>query len=277
MRDPDNLRRRAGIRGDPRQDQHFLIDDRVLNRIPSYADSFDLDAVLEIGAGTGALTDRLLNVSDQVTVIERDARLVRFLRDEFNSAVSAGRLRIVEGDVLSVELPSYSVSISNLPFGISSEVLFRLFPRKRPVIVMVQREFADRLVAAPGGSSYGRLSVTAQHYGELEIVEVVPPTAFDPQPSVESAIVRFTPRSAPYDVADEKRFMDFVTGVFTQRRKTIRNAIRNTTQITGIENPEQLIDRVDDALLGKRAGELTPEEFAALASIVSEIEEESAW
>lgn len=275
MRDPDKLRRRAGIRGDVRQDQHFLIDDRVLNRLPSYAESFDLSSVLEIGAGTGALTDRLLNASDKVTVIERDSRLVHFLRDEFKSAISQGRLRIIGGDVLSVDLPVYSVSISNLPYGISSEVLFRLLPRKQPAIVMVQREFAERLVAAPGESSYGRSSVTAQHYGELEIVEVVPPTAFDPQPAVDSAIVRFTPRSASYDVVDEEGFMDFVTGVFTQRRKTIRNAIRNTTHITGIENPEGLIDRVDEELLRKRAGELSPEDFAGLSRKANELEEDT--
>lgn len=275
MRDPDKLRRRAGVHGDPRQDQHFLIDDRVLDRLPSYAESFDLDSVLEIGAGTGALTDRLLQVSDQVTVVERDSRLVRFLRDEFRSEISDQRLRIIEGDVLDVELPEYTVSISNLPYGISSEVLFRMLPREKPAVFMVQREFAERLEAMPGESAYGRLSVTAQHYGRLEIVEVVPPTAFDPQPAVESAIIRFTPGEASYTVVDEDGFMDFVTGVFTQRRKTMRNAIRNTTHITGIEHPERLIERVDEALLGKRAGEVTPSEFAGIACTASEIEEDT--
>lgn len=272
MRDPDNLRRRAGVRGDIRQDQHFLVDDRVLDRIPTYAELFDRDTILEIGGGTGALTDRLLAVSEEVIVIERDSRLVRFLREEFGTAVSDGRLRIIEGDALAVELPSFSVSISNLPYGISSEILFRLFPRKNPLVVMVQREFADRLVAGPGTSSYGRLSVTAQHYGSLEIVEKVPPTAFDPQPAVESAIVRFTPKDPGYRVDDEELFLAFVRGVFTQRRKTLRNAIRNTTHITGLADPEALISEVDDGLLQKRAGEVTPAEFAALASKATVIE-----
>lgn len=272
MRDPDKLRRRAGVRGDIRQDQHFLVDDRVLDRIPTYAESFDRDLILEIGGGTGALTDRLLAVSEEVIVVERDSRLVRFLRDEFSTAVSDGRLRIIEGDALAVELPSFSVSISNLPYGISSEILFRLFPREQPLVVMVQREFADRLVAAPGSSSYGRLSVTAQHYGSLEIVEKVPPTAFDPQPAVESAIVRFTPSDPEYRVDDEDQFMAFVRGVFTQRRKTLRNAIRNTTHITGLADPEGLISETDEGLLQKRAGEVTPAEFAALASKVAAIE-----
>lgn len=272
MRDPDKLRRRAGVRGDIRQDQHFLVDDRVLDRIPTYAESFDRDLILEIGGGTGALTDRLLAVSEEVIVVERDSRLVRFLRDEFSTAVSDGRLRIIEGDALAVELPSFSVSISNLPYGISSEILFRLFPREQPLVVMVQREFADRLVAAPGSSSYGRLSVTAQHYGSLEIVEKVPPTAFDPQPAVESAIVRFTPSDPEYQLDDEDQFMAFVRGVFTQRRKTLRNAIRNTTHITGLADPEGLISETDEGLLQKRAGEVTPAEFAALASKVAAIE-----
>lgn len=272
MRDPDNLRRRAGVQGDIRQDQYFLVDDRVLDRIPTYAESFDRDTVLEIGGGTGALTDRLLAVSEEVIVIERDSRLVRFLRDEFSMAVSGGHLRIIEGDALAVELPSFSVSISNLPYGISSEILFRLFPRKQPFVVMVQREFADRLVADSGSSSYGRLSVTAQHYGSLEIVEKVPPTAFDPQPAVESALVRFTARDPEYRVDDEGQFMAFVRGVFTQRRKTLRNAIRNTTHITGLSDPEGLISATDEGLLQKRAGDVTPAEFAALASSAAVIE-----
>jgi 16S rRNA (adenine1518-N6/adenine1519-N6)-dimethyltransferase len=263
-RDPDALLARAGVRGDSNQDQHFLVDDRVLDRLPTHGNGFDTTHVLEIGAGTGALTDRLLDCAERVTAIERDSRLVAFLREEFADAIAAGQLAIVEGDALAVDLPQFTASISNLPYGISSEILFRLLPRKRPLVATVQKEFAERMVAAPGSAEYGRLSVTAGHYAACEIVETVPPEAFSPPPAVESSVVRTTPRDPNYRVPEDA-FLSFVRGVFTQRRKTLRNAIRNTTHISGIEHPESVVEAADEALLGKRAGELTPEEFAALA------------
>jgi 16S rRNA (adenine1518-N6/adenine1519-N6)-dimethyltransferase len=271
-RDPDALRRRAGVRGDPDRDQHFLVDDRVLDRVPGYLpDDADTDHLLEIGGGTGALTDRLLPVGERVTVVERDPDLASFLREEFAADVGAGRLTVVEGDALEVDLPAFTACVSNLPYGISSEVAFRLLPRKRPLVLMVQAEFADRMAAAPGTDDYGRLSVTAGHYADVEVVERVPKEAFDPRPAVESAVVRATPREPEYDVPDDEFFLDFVTACFTQRRKTMRNAIRNTTQISGLADGDAVVEAVDDGLLSERAGAVTPAEFARLASLAWEV------
>lgn len=266
-RDPDALLSRAGIRGNRHRDQHFLIDDRILNRLPQYAASFDRSNVLEIGAGTGGLTDRLLTVADHVTAIERDERLVRFLRSEFAQAVEHGKLTIANKDATTDQLPEFTTCISNLPYGASSPILFRLLPKRRPMVVMLQLEFAERLVASPGTPEYGRLSVTAGHYAEADIVETVPPTAFSPAPPVESAIVTLTPTPPAYHVEDEDRFMDFVRAVFTQRRKTMRNAIRNTTHISGITDPTMILDRADPALLDARPGDLEPAEFAQLIAL----------
>ena len=268
-RDPDALLARAGVRGDRNQDQHFLVDDRVLDRLPEYATEFDTNHVLEVGAGTGGLTDRLLADAEHVTAVERDVRLVEFLREEFAGAVDAGRLDVVAGDALDVDLPEFSASVSNLPYGSSSELLFRLLPRERPLVVMVQAEFAERMVAEPGTSEYGRLSVTAGHYADAEIVERVPREAFSPPPAVESAVVRTTPREPDYEVPEDA-FFAFVRGVFTQRRKTMRNAIRNTTHITGIDDAAAVVAAADDDLLGSRAGELRPHEFAALTTLAIE-------
>jgi 16S rRNA (adenine1518-N6/adenine1519-N6)-dimethyltransferase len=282
-RDPDALARRAGARADPDRDQHFLVDDRVLDRIPGYLpDDADLGHVLEIGGGAGALTDRLLatatadagaaadSPSRRVTVIERDGAFAEFLREEFAGAVADGLLDVVEGDALDVELPPFTACVANLPYGVSSEIAFRLLPEKKPLVLMFQAEFADRMVASAGESEYGRLSVSAQHYADVEIVERVPKEAFDPQPAVESAVVRCTPRDPDYAVGDEAFFLRFVKALFTQRRKTVRNAVRNTAHISGLDDPEAVVDAADEELLGSRPGTLEPAAFAALAELARE-------
>ena len=297
FRDPDGLRRRAGVRGDPNKDQHFLVDDRVLDRLPGYAapDSgddgsdgtvddntsdddghpdpatLDLGHVLEIGAGTGALTDRLLAAADRVTVVERDRKLAQFLREEFADAIDAGDLTVVQGDALDVDLPDFDVSVSNLPYGASSEIAFRLLPLGKPLVLMFQKEFAERMAADPGTDDYGRLSVTAGHYADVEVVEIVPAEAFDPKPRVESAVVRTTPRDPDYEVPDDEFFLDFLKAIFTQRRKTMRNAVRNTAHISGLGDPDAVVDAADGELMSKRAGELPPATFADLASLAHEV------
>ena len=265
-RDPDALIRRAGDRGNPDFDQHFLVDDRVVDRIPDYlpADA-DHTHILEIGGGPGVLTDRLLAVADRVTVIERDPTFAAHLREEFADAIDADRLTVIEGDALEVELPDVTACVSNLPYSASSEIAFRLLPLGMPLVLMFQQEFAERMVAAVGDDDYGRLSVSAQHYADCEIVESVPNTAFDPQPAVQSALVRLTPRDPEYSVADEAFFLRFVKAIFTQRRKTIRNAIRNTAHISGLDDADAVVEAADEELLGRRAGNVAPAEFAALA------------
>jgi 16S rRNA (adenine1518-N6/adenine1519-N6)-dimethyltransferase len=136
---------------------------------------------------------------------------------------------------------------------------------------MFQAEFADRMAAAAGEDAYGRLSVTAGHYADVELVERVPATAFDPPPRVESALVRCTPREPAYTVPDEGFFLDLVTACFTQRRKTMRNAVRNTAHISGLADPDAVVDAADEALMSKRAGRVSPAEFAELAALAWEV------
>ena len=278
-RDPDALAGRAGTRADPDRDQHFLVDDRVLDRIPGYLpDDADASHLLEIGGGAGALTDRLLaavtaDAADDpghVTVVERDRDFAAFLREEFATALDSGLLDVVEGDALDVDLPPFTACVANLPYGVSSEIAFRLLPEKKPLVLMFQAEFAERMVASAGESEYGRLSVSAQHYADVEIAERVPKEAFDPQPAVESAVVRCTPRDPEYVVGDEAFFLRFVKALFTQRRKTVRNAVRNTAHISGLDDPEAVVDAADEELLGSRPGTLAPAAFAALAELARE-------
>ncbi len=279
-RDPDALARRAGERANPDRDQHFLVDDRVLDRIPTYLpDDADLSHLLEIGGGAGALTDRLLATiaadssaepPHRLSVIERDGTFADFLREEFADAVDDGRLDVIEGDALDVDLPPFTACVANLPYGVSSEIAFRLLPEGKPLVLMFQAEFAERMVASAGESEYGRLSVSAQHYAAVEIVEHVPKEAFDPQPAVKSALVRCTPRDPDYAVGDEAFFLRFVKALFTQRRKTVRNAIRNTGHISGLAEPDAVVNAADEELLRRRPGTLEPSAFAALAELARE-------
>jgi 16S rRNA (adenine1518-N6/adenine1519-N6)-dimethyltransferase len=276
-RDPDALIARAGVAGDPNHDQHFLVDDRVLDRLPEYLPTdttngeISTNHVFEVGAGTGALTDRLLQIADHVTAVERDPELASFLQEEFADAVSADRLTLIEGDALDIEIPDdATASVSNLPYGVSSEIVFRLLPLSIPLVVMLQREFAERMTAAPDTSEYGRLSVTAGHYAQCEVVETVPREAFSPPPAVESAVVRVTPHDPEYEVPDDEFFLRFVTAVFTQRRKTMRNAIRNTAHISMLDDPDAVVSAADEDVLDKRAGTLPPETFAELSRLAWE-------
>jgi len=282
-RDPDALARRAGERANPDRDQHFLVDDRVLDRIPGYLpDDADTSHLLEIGGGAGALTDRLLAAitssadtdtapaPGHLSVIERDGTFADFLREEFATAIDDGLLDVIEGDALDVDLPDFTACVANLPYGVSSEIAFRLLPEGKPLVLMFQAEFAERMVASAGESEYGRPSVSAQHYAAVEIVERVPKEAFDPQPAVESAVVRCLPRDPDYEVGDEAFFLRFVKALFTQRRKTVRNAIRNTGHISGLDDPEAVVDAADEDLLRQRPGDLEPSSFAALAELARE-------
>jgi len=270
-RDPDALIHRAGDRGNPDFDQHFLVDDRVVDRIPGYLpETADRSHILEIGGGPGVLTDRLLAAADHVAVVERDPTFAAHLRAEFADAIDNDRLIVIEGDALEVDLPNATACVSNLPYSASSEIAFRLLPLDIPLVLMFQQEFAERMVAGVGEDDYGRLSVSAQHYADCEIVESVPNTAFDPQPAVQSALVRLTPREPEYSVADEAFFLRFVKAIFTQRRKTIRNAIRNTAHISGLDDADAVVEAADEELMGRRAGNVAPAEFAALAQTAAD-------
>jgi 16S rRNA (adenine1518-N6/adenine1519-N6)-dimethyltransferase len=113
--------------------------------------------------------------------------------------------------------------------------------------------------------------VTAGHYADIDIVETVPREAFDPQPRVESAVVRTTPREPEYSVSDVDFFMDFLKAVFTQRRKTMRNTVRNTAHISGLGDPDAVVEAADEDLMSRRAGTVTPAEFAQLATLAHEV------
>lgn len=233
--------------------QHFLRDARFAQRAVEAAELRPDDVVVEVGPGKGVLTTLLAPRVAKVVAVEIDPRMAEAIE-----ALALPNVELVRGDAVKVEIPSFTACVSNLPYQISSPFLFRLLARDfRVAVLLVQKEFADRLVAAPDTSDYGRLSVNAQRRAEVRILARVPPGAFDPPPQVDSALVLLRPRPPAFEVPDEATYERVVEAAFSQRRKKLSNALAAL--------PPPLRGRLAGLPFAeKRAGELSPEDFAAV-------------
>ena len=213
--------------------QNFLRDPGIIERIVNAIDVRESDHVIEIGPGQGALTDRLIDHCRHLDVIEIDRDLAAQFRwcydtrDNFTLHVQ---------DVLKFDftvlpqVPEGYRLIGNLPYNISTPLLFHLFPNKhlfRDMLFMLQLEVVDRMTAGPGGRDYGRLGIMTQYHCRVEKLFRVPPEAFTPQPKVDSAIVRLVPwLEPPFPAADPAHLELVVRTAFSQRRKTVQNSLK---------------------------------------------------
>jgi 16S rRNA (adenine1518-N6/adenine1519-N6)-dimethyltransferase len=209
--------------------QHFLTDRHYLERIVAEIAPVAGDAMVEIGPGPGALTERLAQVVRPLHVVEIDRDLAAGLRSRF----APEAVVVHEGDALAFDfgaLPDGLRVVGNLPYNVSTPLLFHVAsfaPRLRDCVFMLQREVVERMVADPGTPDYGRLSVMLQYRFAMSLAFRVPPGAFTPPPKVDSAVVRMAPLGAGRPAAkDEALFSRVVLAAFTQRRKTLRNALR---------------------------------------------------
>ncbi len=209
--------------------QNFLVATEVVAEIIAAIAPHPADNLVEIGPGLGALTAPLLNKVEHLQVVEIDRDLIARLRQRF----SPQRLTVHEGDALKFDFGSLGGNlriVGNLPYNISTPLLFHFAQYAefvRDMHFMLQKEVVDRLVAAPGGSDYGRLSVMLQYRFDMERLFLVPPGAFDPPPKVDSAIVRMVPLPrSELSARDEAIFAKVVSAAFGQRRKMLRNTLR---------------------------------------------------
>lgn len=244
--------------------QHFLHDDNIIRKLlrairPEPGQSF-----IEIGPGEGALTLPLLAESKALTAIELDRDLIDNLK---RKAEKVGSLRLIQADVLEVDLGSLDLPspwrvVGNLPYNISTPLMFHLLKwadRISDMHFMVQKEVAQRILAGPDSKQYGRLSVMIQYYCETEYLFDVPPGCFTPPPRVDSAIIRLRPHARPpFPVSDVDHLAQVVQSAFGQRRKTIGNSLKGL-----IERDRLQALGIDPRL---RAENLSPEDYSRIAN-----------
>jgi len=209
--------------------QHFLTDRHYLERIVAAIDPQPRDAMVEIGPGTGLLTQALAQKVDRLHVVEIDRGLAATLRERF----APGRVQVHEADALDFDfaaLPGPLRVVGNLPYNVSTPLLFRMADIAGNLVdcvFMLQKEVVERMVAQPATPEYGRLSVMLQYRFAMAIALRVPPGAFTPPPKVDSAVVRMKPLGPGRPRARDETFFPRIVGAaFSQRRKTLRNALR---------------------------------------------------
>jgi 16S rRNA (adenine1518-N6/adenine1519-N6)-dimethyltransferase len=238
--------------------QNFLIDDRVAERQVEFAAVGKEDTVLEIGPGLGVLTHKLAERAGQVVAVEMDRKLAEYLRTKLPSNVE-----LIVGDALEIDLPPFDKVVSNLPYSISSPIIFKLLDHEfERAVVMLQKEFADRMVASPDTDDYSRLTVNVYYRAECRVLEKVPKSRFWPMPKVDSAVVELRPRPPPFPVRDEKLFLKLVELLFQQRRKKIGTVLR----MKGMMSAEQ---RSAVPYADERVEVLSPEQIGELSDAVA--------
>jgi 16S rRNA (adenine1518-N6/adenine1519-N6)-dimethyltransferase len=271
--DARKLLAKYGQRAKKSWGQNFLVDERAYRQIVDACALGPGDWAIEIGAGLGTLTARLGEAAEHVVAIERERDMLDILASELGGNP---RIEIVAADALAFDYPSVAaragrapVVVGNLPYQIASPILFRLLEARASVariVVMLQKEMAERIVAQPGTKEYGALSVMVRLYGEPKLVCRVRAGGFVPAPRVDSAVLRIVPYAggATRVAVDDARFSKVVHAAFNQRRKTLRNALSAAIDLGAVDRA-----LAATAIDGMRRGEtLSVEEFARLTEAI---------
>ncbi|KIL52503.1 16S rRNA (adenine(1518)-N(6)/adenine(1519)-N(6))-dimethyltransferase RsmA [Jeotgalibacillus soli] len=257
--------------------QNFLIDPNILRNIVDQAGLTKEKGAIEIGPGIGALTEHLARSAKKVVAFEIDQRLLPILKDTLSPY---DNVKVLHADVLKADVSTVIAEefkeiedvmvVANLPYYVTTPIILKLLTEKLPIkglVVMLQKEVADRIAADPGSKTYGSLSIAIQYYTEASLVMTVPKTVFMPQPNVDSAVIRLIRREEPaVKVKNEDFFFTITRSSFAQRRKTILNNL--TSQLPGgKEKKEQILTALAEAEIEptRRGESLSIAEFGALA------------
>lgn len=267
--------KRFGIHMSKKLGQNFLINRKIVDGIVKAAELTDKDVVLEIGPGIGTLTQALAENAQCVKAIELDRRLLEVLA---TTLAQYNNVEIIHGDVLKLNIPEIMEGkrfkvVANLPYYITTPIIMSLLESRLPIeslVVMIQKEVAERIIAQPGSKAYGALSVAVQYYTEPEIVLEVPNKSFLPAPEVTSSVIRCKVRTTPpVKVVDEKLFFRTVKAAFAQRRKTLAN----TFKTTGLDkdNIEIILSKAEIDF-NRRGETLSLEELANISNAWAELD-----
>mgnify|MGYP002863834508 CR=1 FL=1 len=241
--------------------QHFLVNEKIANDIVD-ALSFSVNSnIIEIGPGKGVLTQYLIEKEAHLKVVEIDSDCVKIIQKKFN------KIDLIHGDFLKIDLSKvgfekYAI-IGNFPYNISSQILFKVLESRDSIFELVgmfQKEVAERICSKPGSKKYGILSVVIQAYFDCEYLLEVPPDNFQPIPKVHSAVIKIVRNTRKKLDCNHSDFMKIVKISFSQRRKKLKNALKNFTNL----NHEKL-----KHLMSKRAEELSVSDFVKLTNMIS--------
>jgi 16S rRNA (adenine1518-N6/adenine1519-N6)-dimethyltransferase len=268
------LLKRLGVRPNRTLGQNFLIDANVLRILLETAQLDPHDTVLEVGAGLGVLTEWLARRAAMVVAVEKDPRLVAYLRERFRAAPN---VKLVEADVMDLSMAEWLATpihkiVANLPYSIASRLLFAvaespLAPER--VTVTVQKEVAERVSAQPGGRDYGLLSVVVQLRYHAEKVRDVGATCFLPPPDVQSSILNLTRRESLRTAKDPARWRDLLKGAFGQRRKQIQGLLERRYRL-GRAAAQELLENAGIPA-SWRPEMIAPEQWVRLSDALADI------
>ncbi|WP_445492813.1 16S rRNA (adenine(1518)-N(6)/adenine(1519)-N(6))-dimethyltransferase RsmA [Niallia sp. 03133] len=263
--------------------QNFLIDTNILRNIVDHAMLSNESGSIEVGPGIGALTEQLAKRSKKVVAFEIDQRLLPILSEtlapyENTKVIHEDILKANVKEVVEEEFQGISdiMLVANLPYYVTTPIIMKILEEKLPlrgIVVMLQKEVAERISAQPGTKEYGSLSIAIQYYTVPEVVMIVPKTVFVPQPNVDSAVIRLTKRETPLvSVKDEDFFFRITRASFAQRRKTILNNLSSQLE-NGKQKKELIIEALQQSEIdpSRRGESLSIEEFARLSDALYDI------
>lgn len=267
---------RHGFRFSKSLGQNFLIDENILHKIIEGARITDKDMVLEIGPGVGTLTRAIAQQAASVTAVEIDSALLPILEETLKEFSNT---RVIHGDILKLDITQlindnfkdqpFKV-VANLPYYITTPIIMRFLEEEQPfstMVVMIQKEVAERMAAKPSSKAYGALSVSVQFYTKPRIVGLVPASVFMPPPKVDSIVIALDKRETPaVDVKDRASFFRVVKALFSQRRKTLLNTL-SSAQLVNMDKEELKKSLISLGIDPQRRGEtLTLEEMAKISN-----------
>lgn len=278
LEDTKYILKKYNIRANKSLGQNFLISEEVVNSIVDSSKITNEDILIEIGPGLGTLTEKLLEKANKVICVELDTRMIGILENRFKSF---DNLEIINKDILKVDLNTLITEqkkltgaknvkvVANLPYYITTPIIMKLLENNLDIdsiTVMIQKEVADRLIANPGEKDAGAITYSVYYYCESEKIMEVPNFSFIPEPEVTSEVIKLNLRKQPpVEVKDKEKMLKIVKNAFTQRRKTLLNALTNTKVLQNKEEGTKLFTKLN-LDINVRAEELTLQDFANLSN-----------